>query len=70
MLLQVALIYLFFFLSFVFLGLHPKHIEVPRLGIQLELKWLAYATDRQQHEIRGMSVTYTTALGNAGSLTH
>ena len=27
-----------------FLGLHPQHMEVPRLGVQLELQLLAYAT--------------------------
>ena len=34
----------FFFLSFVFLGPHPWHMEVPRLGVYLELQLLAYAT--------------------------
>ena len=28
----------FFFLSFVFLGLHPRHMEIPRLGVQSELQ--------------------------------
>jgi len=48
---QVCLfIYLFiftvniFFLSFVFLGPHSQHMEVPRLGVQLELQLPAYAT--------------------------
>ena len=27
----------FFFLSFVFLELHPQHMEVPRLGVESEL---------------------------------
>ena len=31
------------FFCFVFLGLHPWHIEVPRLGVQSELQLLAYA---------------------------
>ena len=31
-----------FVLFFVFLGLHPKHMEFPRLGVKLEL--LAYTT--------------------------
>ena len=43
----------FFFLCF-FLGPHPQQMEVPRLGVQSELQWLAY----------------TTAHGNARSLTH
>ena len=47
------------FLSF--LGLHPWHMEAPRLGVESELRPRAYAT--------ATSVTYTTAHGNAGSLT-
>ena len=31
-------------LSFVFLGPHLQHIEVPRLGVELELQLLAYTT--------------------------
>ena len=27
-----------------FLGLHPWHMEVPRLGVELELQLLAYVT--------------------------
>ena len=34
----------FFFFSFVFLGLHPGHMEVPRLGVKSELKPPAYTT--------------------------
>ena len=30
-----------FFLGGVFLGLHPWHMEVPRLGLKLELQLLA-----------------------------
>ena len=35
-----------FFLSFVFwfLGPHPQHMEVPRLGAESELQLLAYVT--------------------------
>ena len=40
-------------------------MEVPRLGIQLELQLPAYAT-----VIVAPDATYTTAHGNAGSLTH
>jgi len=43
-----------FFVCVCFLGPHPQHIEVPRLGVKLELQLPAY----------------TTAHGNAGSLTH
>ena len=39
------LIQLFIFqFSFVFLGLHSRHMEVPRLGVQLELWPLSYTT--------------------------
>ena len=37
-------IFLFFFLAFVFLGLHLRHMEVPRLGVLPELQLLAYTT--------------------------
>ena len=36
------LIYTFFF--FVFLGPHPQHMQVPRLGVESELQRPAYAT--------------------------
>ena len=32
----------FIFLFFCFLGLHPQHMEVPRLGVESELQPLAY----------------------------
>ena len=32
------------FLSFVFLGPHPWHVEVPRLGVELKLQLPAYTT--------------------------
>ena len=59
----------FFFFFFVFLGLHPWHTEAPRLGVELEPKWLA-TPQPQQCRTRAMSVTYTIACGNAGSSTH
>ena len=60
----------FFFLSFLlFLGPLPGHMEVPRLGAELELEPLAYAraTSNAGSE---PSLQHTTAHGNAGSLTH
>ena len=33
---SAILFYLFIFLSFVFLGPHPWHVEVPRLGVELQ----------------------------------
>ena len=40
---MVALIFLNLFLK-CFLGLYLRHMEVPRLGVELELQLLAYAT--------------------------
>ena len=37
-------IFSFFFLSFDVLGPHPRHMEVPRLGVELELELPAYTT--------------------------
>ena len=34
----------FYFILFVFLGPHPWHMDVPRLGVQLELQLLASST--------------------------
>ena len=49
----------FFFLPFFFLGLHLQHMEVPRLGVELELRLLAYAT-----------VTATWDLSHISNLHH
>jgi len=32
------------FIYFFFLGLHQQHMEIPRLGVKLELQLLAYTT--------------------------
>ena len=34
----------FFFFFFAFLGPHPLHMEVPRLGVESDLQLPAYAT--------------------------
>ena len=47
----------------------PAYMEVPRLGIQLELRRRPTAHP-QQRRIWATSATHTTAHGNAGSLTH
>ena len=47
-------IFFFFFFAFVFLGPNLRHMEVPRQGVEFEVQLSAY----------------TTAHGNAGSLTH
>ena len=52
---------------FFFLGLHPRHMEVSRLGVELELQLQAYTT---MGDPSCTSATYTTAHGNAESLTH
>ena len=46
---------------FCFLGPHPWHLEVPRLGVQLEPEMLATATATWD---LSQPVTYTTAHGN------
>ena len=40
----VFTLYFYLFIYFVFLGLHPEHMEVPRLGVKPELQLPAYAT--------------------------
>ena len=55
---------IFFFLVFL---PSPRHMEVPRLGVQPELQPPAYTTTTATW-IRATSATYTTAHGNAGSL--
>ena len=66
---------LFFFFFFVFLGPNPRHVEVPRLGVQLKLQPSAYtrATAMQDpsqvcdlHHSQVCNLHHT----NAGSLTH
>ena len=60
------LLTVFLFVCFVFRAA-PWHMEVPKLGVKLELQLLACSTATQD---LSWSVTYTTAHGNAGSLTH
>ena len=55
------------FLSF--FGQHPWHMEVPKLGVEMELH-LPPTPQPQQRRIWAASVTYTMAHGNTGSLTH
>ena len=56
-------------LFFVFLGLHPWHMEVPRPGVKLKLS-CQLTPQPQQRWIQAMSGNYTPAHGNAVSLTH
>ena len=56
-----------------FLGPHLQHVEVPRLGVESELQLLAIATATAtaMWDPSGIFMdAYTTAHGNAGSLTH
>ena len=39
-----GIFYFYFFLSFIFSGPHLWHMEIPRLGVQLELQLPAYTT--------------------------
>ena len=53
----------------IFWGPHPQHMEVPRLGsIRSCSHWPT--PKPQQRGIRAVSVNYTTAHSNVGSLTH
>ena len=39
------LVLIFLFFCFIcFLGPHPQHMEIPRVGVKSELQWLAYTT--------------------------
>ena len=57
------------FIYLVFSGPHPRHMEIPRLGVKSELQLQAYAIGTAMLDL-STSVTYTTAHGNAGSLIH
>ena len=60
--------YLFICL-FVFLGLQPQHMEVPRLGANSSCSHWPIPQP-QKHQTQAVSAAYTTAHGNTGSLTH
>ena len=65
--LQAWVFFVVFFVClfvFCFLGLHLRHMEVPRLGVQSELQPPATASATME------SATYPTAHGIVGSLTH
>ena len=56
---------------FVFLGLHLGHMEVPRLGVEPELRLPATATTTATAMLDPKLVyNLTIAHGNTGSLTH
>ena len=59
----------FIFLFFCFLGSHLQHMEVPRLGSNRSYSCRP-TPQPQQCQIRAVSMTHSTAHGNARSLTH
>ena len=61
------LLILFYF--FVFLRLHPQHMEGHRLRSNQSCSWRS-TPQPQQFQIWAASVTYTIAYGNARFLTH
>ena len=66
-------VFLFLFFFFCFLGLHLRHMEVPRLdaGNSCQSCCSCQPTPQpQQLWIWAASVTYTTDHGSAGSPTH
>ena len=54
---------------FVFLGPLPWHMEIPRLGVQSELKPPAYTTATATPDLSRVCDLHHSQ-GNAGSLTH
>ena len=54
---------------FFFLGPYPRHMEVPRLEAESELQLLSYVT-AAACGIQAESGNYTTAHGNAESVSH
>ena len=63
------LIYLFILFNFCFLLPNPQVVEIPRLGIKLELQLWPIPWP-QQFRIRAASATYTTAHSTTGSSMH
>ena len=53
-----------------FLGPQGHHMEVLGLGVESELQLLAYTTATATWDLSHVWDLYTTARGNAGSLTH
>ena len=62
-------VYLFIFVFLPFLGPLPRHMEVPRLGVESELQPPAYTRATATQDLSHVCGS-PTAHGNAGSLTH
>ena len=58
----------FFLLYLLFLGPHPRHMEVPRSNQNCSCRWCR--PQPQQSKIQDTSATCTTAHSNVGSLTY
>ena len=63
------------FLFFLFLEPHtlqefPWHVEVPRVGVELELQLPAYTTATATLDLSHICDLWSTGHSNAGSLTH
>ena len=65
---MLSIVICFLFLSI--LGPYPLHMEVPRLGSNWSCSRQPTPQPQQRRGIPATSATYTTAHGNAGSLTH
>ena len=46
------------FIYFCFLGLHPQHREIPRLGVELKVQLLAYTTATAMQDLRHVCNLY------------
>ena len=60
----------FLFFIFCFVGLHSRHMEVPRVGVKLELQLPAYTAATVAPDPSSICDLHHTAHSNAGSLTH
>ena len=58
-----------FIYLFCFLGLHPQHMEVPRLGAESDLQLLAYATATATQDLSYICKLHHSS-SNTRSLTH
>ena len=59
------------FAFFFFLGLHPRHMKIPRLSLIWSCScWSMPQPQQQQYQILATSATYTAAHSNPRSLTH
>ena len=62
--------FFFFFFFYGFIGLHMWHMEVPRLEVESELQLPAFPRTTAMPDLSRVWHGYSTAQGNAGSLTH